>query len=212
MDHDGLFKQLLRVFFVEFIKLFLPQVDAYLDPSSIEFLDKEIFTRIVGGDRYEPDLVVKAKFKGQKTFFLIHIDNQSSAQSWFPRRMFEYFALLHIEQGLAVYPIALFTYASPKRAEPDRYRVVFPDMTPLDFCYRVIQLNRLKWRDFVRNPNPVAAALMTRMNIAPQDRTAREARMRSADRDPEAQRGQVFAHSPIPRCIPGVERSRDATV
>jgi hypothetical protein len=106
----------------------------------------------------------------QNTFFLIHIDTQSSAQSWFPRRMFEYFAILHIEQGLAVYPIALFTYTSPKRPEPDRYQVVFPDMTPLDFCYRVIQLNRLNWRDFIRNPNPVAAALMTRMNIAPKDR------------------------------------------
>jgi hypothetical protein len=34
----------------------------------------------------------------------------------------------------------------------------------------VIQLNRLNWRDYIRQPNPVAAALMTKMRIAPEDR------------------------------------------
>jgi hypothetical protein len=40
----------------------------------------------------------------------------------------------------------------------------------LSFRYRVIQLNRLNWRDFLRKPSPIAAALMTKMKIAPQDR------------------------------------------
>ncbi len=40
MDHDRIFKELLTVFFVEFLALFLPKVAAYLDPTSLEFLDK----------------------------------------------------------------------------------------------------------------------------------------------------------------------------
>ena len=40
----------------------------------------------------------------------------------------------------------------------------------LDFRFRVIRLNRLNWRDFVRQPNPVASALMAKMKIAPEDR------------------------------------------
>ena len=40
----------------------------------------------------------------------------------------------------------------------------------LDFHYAVIQLNRLDWRDFMRNPNPIATALMARMHIAPAER------------------------------------------
>jgi hypothetical protein len=40
----------------------------------------------------------------------------------------------------------------------------------LQFNYDVIQLNRLNWRDFVRNQNPVASALMAKMNIAPEER------------------------------------------
>jgi hypothetical protein len=34
----------------------------------------------------------------------------------------------------------------------------------------VIQLNRLNWRDFLQQQNPVASALMAKMNIAPEDR------------------------------------------
>jgi hypothetical protein len=40
----------------------------------------------------------------------------------------------------------------------------------MKFNYEVVQLNRLKWRNFLQNRNPVAAALMAKMNIAPQDR------------------------------------------
>jgi hypothetical protein len=40
----------------------------------------------------------------------------------------------------------------------------------LHFSFQTIQLNRLNWRDFLRQPNPVAAALMAKMNFAPGDR------------------------------------------
>ena len=39
MDHDSAFKELLSTFFVEFVELFLPDVAAYLDPDSLEFLN-----------------------------------------------------------------------------------------------------------------------------------------------------------------------------
>ena len=40
----------------------------------------------------------------------------------------------------------------------------------LDFHYSAIQFNRLDWRDFLVLPNPVASALMAKMQIAPKDR------------------------------------------
>ncbi|GEM_PF-3865043 len=45
-----------------------------------------------------------------------------------------------------------------------------PDFKVLEFNYRVIQLNRLNWRDFLRYQNPAASALMAKMKIAPCDR------------------------------------------
>lgn len=170
MDHDKLFKQLLTTFFVEFVELFLPEVNAYLARETIQFVDKEIFTDLTAGERHEVDLLVKAKFNESDAFFLIHVENQASAQDTFAKRMFRYFARLHERFDLPVYPVALFSYDSPQRPEPDRYQVAFPDRSVLDFSFRVIQLNRLNWRDYVRQPNPVAAALMTKMRIPPEDR------------------------------------------
>ncbi len=46
IDHDRLFKELLTTFFVEFLELFLPEVLAYLEDDSIEFIDKEVFTDV----------------------------------------------------------------------------------------------------------------------------------------------------------------------
>lgn len=170
MEHDQLFKQLLTVFFAEFVELFLPELNVYLARETIEFLDKEIFTDLSAGQRHEVDLLVKAKFNQSDAFFLVHVESQATAQDEFAKRMFRYFARLHEKFDLPVYPIALLSYDSPQRPEPDTYEVAFPDKVVLRFGYRVIQLNRLNWRDFIRRPNPVAAALMSKMRIPPEDR------------------------------------------
>ena len=170
IDHDRLFKELLTTFFVEFIELFFPDVAGYLEADSIIFLDKELFTDLPGGERREADVVVKAQFRGQPTFFIIHIEHQSQAETDFSRRMFRYFARLYEQYELPVYPIALFSYATPFREEPHQHRVVFPNRVVLEFSYDLIQLNRLNWRDFVRQENPVASALMARMGVEVADR------------------------------------------
>ena len=171
MDHDRLFKELLTNFFGEFVELFLPDVARYMEPSPLEFLDKEVFTDLASSERHEVDLLVKAKFRDRgQAFFLIHIENQASRQDEFAARMFRYFARLHEKHGLPIFPVALLSYDQPIKKEPSRYRIAFPGQKVLDFEFRTVQLNRLNWRDYVRNPNPVASALMTKMRIAPQDR------------------------------------------
>ena len=170
IDHDRLFKELLSTFFIEFLDLFLPEVREYVDSESLDLLDKEIFTDITSGERHEVDLVAKLKFKGQDTFFLVHVESQAQAQLNFGKRMHSYFSRLHEKHNLAVYPIALFTYDTPLAKQSDRYTVAFPDRTVLDFHFRAIQLNQLNWRDFARRDNPVASALMAKMRIASEER------------------------------------------
>ncbi|MBW4651164.1 MAG: DUF4351 domain-containing protein [Kastovskya adunca ATA6-11-RM4] len=169
-DHDRLFKELITTFFVEFLELFFPEVLTYLQADSLEFIDKELFTDVTAGEQYEADLLVKARFRAQDSFFLIHVENQASPQSDFGWRMFRYFARLYEKFALPVYPIALFSFDTPRRPEPDVHRVEFPDQVVLEFHYQVIQLNRLNWRDYLRQPNPVASALMAKMNIATEER------------------------------------------
>ena len=173
IDHDRLFKELLRTFFVEFVALFLPAVYDYLEPDSLVFLDKEIFTDVVVGERHTADLVVKARFRGQPSYFLIHTEPQASRRQRrgkFGGRMFDYFARLTAAHRLPVYPVALLTYEYPQTLEPDVWRVAFPDKVVLEFRYTVIQLNRLDWRDYLRRDNPVAGALMAKMGFAEPER------------------------------------------
>jgi len=40
----------------------------------------------------------------------------------------------------------------------------------LEFSFESIQLNQLNWRDYLNQPNPVAASLMAKMTIAKVDR------------------------------------------
>ncbi|HKV39799.1 MAG TPA: DUF4351 domain-containing protein [Blastocatellia bacterium] len=170
IDHDRLFKELISTFFIEFLALFLPEVRAYLEEGSLEFLDKELFSDIVSGVRHEVDLLAKLRFKQEDAFFLVHVENQAQPQANFGKRMHAYFARLHEKHNLPVYPIAVFAYDSPLTEQSGVYIVEFPDWVVLEFRYRVIQLNQLNWRDFARKENPVASALMAKMRIAPEDR------------------------------------------
>src|ERR1043166_116926 len=169
MDHDRLIKELLTSCFAEFLDLFLPEMSGYLDRKTITFLDKEVFTDVTAGEKHTADLVAKARFRGQHSFFLVHLEHQAQPQAEFSRRMYGYFAALHARHHLPVYPIALFSHGA-LRPERDGYRVAFPDLEVLRFRFRVIQLKRLNWREFVRKPNPVASALMARMGMGPSER------------------------------------------
>lgn len=84
--------------------------------------------------------------------------------------MFFYFAKLHQEYLLPIYPGVVFSFDKPQRAETPQYQVEFPDLKVLEFNFAAIQLNQLNWRDFLQRQNPVAAALMARMKIQPEDR------------------------------------------
>ncbi|MEM9276892.1 MAG: DUF4351 domain-containing protein [Cyanobacteria bacterium P01_F01_bin.143] len=111
-----------------------------------------------------------AKFRGEDSTFLIHVENESSSKADFNRRFFKYFCTLFLKYDAPIYPIVVFSYDSPLRLDVSSFTVDFPDSRVLAFDYKIIQLNQLDWRDFVENQNPVAAALMSKMNIAQEDR------------------------------------------
>jgi hypothetical protein len=169
MDHDRLFKELLTRFFLDFLEVFCPELAKYLDPGSLEFLDKEVFTDVTRGERHEVDLVAKARFRGQPLGFLIHVEAQARQQAVFAQRMFRYFARFHEKHNLPVYPIAVFSYQTPKEREPAEYHIGFPDLAVLQFRFRVVQLNQLAWQDFEKRTSPILAALMANMQRGPKE-------------------------------------------
>jgi predicted transposase YdaD len=169
-DHDQLFKELLSTFFVEFLDLFLPQVACQIERDSVRFLPQEYFADLTTGEKKIIDLLAEVKILGQDAVILIHLEAQSSSETDFAQRMFFYFARLYQKYGHRIYPIVVFSFDKPLREEPFTHCVEFADLKVLEFNFAPIQLNRLHWRDYLSQPNPVAAALMAKMLIAPGDR------------------------------------------
>lgn len=169
-DHDAIFKLLLTTFFAEFLALFFPDLLTLIDRDRLTFLDKELIRNPDDPDRRDVDLVVQVPLRDSEAFIVVHLEHQAQPDATLDRRMFRYFALLYERYSLPIYPIALCSYAAPRTPVRDRHKVSIGAFTPLEFRYRVVQLNQLDWRDYVHTPNPVAAALMTRMRIAKQDR------------------------------------------
>jgi predicted transposase/invertase (TIGR01784 family) len=169
-DHDRLFKELLSTFFLEFLELFLPQVARSIEPDSVVFLPQEYFADLTAGENKIIDLLAQVRLAGQEVGFLIHLEAQSSSKANFARRMFFYFARLHQKYLQPIYPIVLFSFDEPYREEPNQYSVEFDDLKVMEFNFFPIQLNRLNWRDFLNQRNPVAAALMAKMQIDIADR------------------------------------------
>jgi hypothetical protein len=122
-SHDQLFKEVLGEFFPEFMELFFPQVSEFLDRDSLEFLPVELFTDLLEGDTFETDVIVKARFRGEESCFIVHVEHQGEFKAGFDRRMFNYFSLLHRDYGLPVYPIVIFSHRSPRAVGDRSYSV-----------------------------------------------------------------------------------------
>jgi Domain of unknown function (DUF4351) len=177
IDHDQLFKQLLTTFFLEFLELFTPEFFAAIDPASLEILPLEYFTDIDAGERKAMDVIIRVNLLGRpnapassRVSVVVNCEHQSTTKADFNRRLFFYFAQLHRKYLQPVYPIALFSFDEPYRPERDSYQVRVPGLQVMDFNFLTIQLNRLDWRAFLTQRNPVAAALMAKMKIDPVDR------------------------------------------
>ena len=170
IDHDGAFKMLLTDFFAEFLELFAPALAAQIDPDDLTFLATESFVELIDPDRRDADMVIQTRLRNRRATILIHLEHQAQPDPTLARRMFRYFARFHDRYDLPIYPIALCSYPSSRSDTPAVYTVTVEPLDVLTFNFQVVQLAKLRWRDFLESENPVAVALMARMQIASRDR------------------------------------------
>jgi hypothetical protein len=170
IDHDRLFKEVLQTFFLEFLHLFLPHIAEAIDPDSIEFLDKELFTDVTSGDKHLVDFLVRVTYKHQPAYFLIHVEHQAQRQVTFGQRFFCYFSRLYEKYQVPIYPIAIFSYDKPHTPEPNHFEVAVANTTIMQFTYHVIHLQELDWQDYAEVRNPIASAFMAKMRKSPEER------------------------------------------
>ena len=160
--HDQLFKKLISTFFKEFLEVFFPEVHHFVDFTEVNQLSEEVYTDLINGETRRLDIVMETKMKDVETAIIVHIEPQSSYQSHFNQRMFQYYSLLYNKLRKPILPIAVFSY-DENRNTKDEFTIAFPDFHVLTFRFKKLELRRKDWRAYVKSDNPVAAALMSKM-------------------------------------------------
>jgi hypothetical protein len=93
-EYDSPWKQMLQLYFQDFMLLFFPQAHAQIDWSrGFEFLDQELQQVVRDaelGKRLIDKLVKIYRIGGSEEWLLIHVEVQSQEETDFPKRMFVY--------------------------------------------------------------------------------------------------------------------------
>jgi predicted transposase/invertase (TIGR01784 family) len=184
LDHDSLFKQLLREFLQEFLEGFFPELAAQLDFSDFgphSFLSQEQFDDLFRGRSYRIDLVATVRTRDpngpggrkgpQADCVILFVEAQQTRRKEFLQRMFHYFALLHLRHRAPVIPVVIYT-DSARWSHPDRwqqYTLEFGGKRILDFQFFALKPNTLPVRPFLRSTNPAQLALAAKMGMAGED-------------------------------------------
>jgi predicted transposase/invertase (TIGR01784 family) len=162
MGQDQLFKTILEGLFQSFLELFFPEVAERFDFESLRFLDKEVFANVPEGRVREADVVARVETRdGNPEIVLVHVEVQARPDTDFPRRMFEYYAVLSIHHRLPVLPIALYLRGGPESSVSEYAEALF-GLEQLRFRFRSVALARLSAEEYV-GASPLSAALSALM-------------------------------------------------
>jgi hypothetical protein len=168
---DQTVKLLLKAFFIEYLQAFVPELASGLDRSSIEFCDREL-NRIIGRrkGRRHLDILVKARFFGESTFILIHLEFQAQRDPEISRKTFLAFSRLEEIYALPIFPILMIGYRPTPQERLGEFRRSVRNWEVLTFQYKVVVLPQIHWQEFAILRNPAAAGLLGLMRMERKDR------------------------------------------
>src|SRR5699024_12080821 len=147
----------------------LPIFHPFIDFSTVTFLEQEVFTDILKGEKRQIDILAEVTLQDEERLILIHIEPQSSYQKEFHERMFIYCSRLYEKFRKPILPIAVFSYNEEKDVS-GKFIIDFPTFPVLEFRYLQLHLIKKNWRVFIHKDNPAAAALLSKMGYTEKER------------------------------------------
>jgi uncharacterized protein DUF4351/putative YhgA-like transposase len=160
-QHDKIFKQLLRAFLEDFLRLVAPQALERMDLSSPELLDKELFAGGPNGRRRELDLLVRVRTVNGRPL-LIHVEIEARASPGMEERLWRYHNQIRARYDTPVLTIVAYL----RRGRPGVYLETWPSDLGPDFPelrYISFGLAGCSAEEYLARPEPLAwafAALM----------------------------------------------------
>ena len=161
-QHDKIFKQLLRVFLEDFLRLVAPQALERLDLSVPEFLDKELFAGGPHGRRRELDLLVRVRTPDGRPL-LIHVEIEARASEGMKERLWRYGNQIQARYDTPVLTIVVYL----KRGRPGVNLESWESRLGPDFPvprYVSFGLAGCPAAEYLDRPEPLAWALAALMD------------------------------------------------
>ncbi len=158
--YDSPWKEILEVYFQDFMQFFFPQIHQDIDWSQgYDFLDQELQQVVRDADlgkRLADKLVKVCKCSGEETWVLVHIEIQSQEERQFSQRMFVYYYRLRDKYNQKVVSLAILgDERETWRPQPWREELWdcevtfrFPMVKLLDYAPR--------WAELEASQNPFA--------------------------------------------------------
>ena len=172
VPHDQLLKTLLETFFWEFLEILDPRLARGVEPSSIEPLDRELFTDVPKGRRRQLDLLMRARSpEGQHQIFLVHVEIERTFRKRHARRMAQYFFLIKSRYpDEPILPIALYLKGGTKGHQVLEWSEDAAGFQAFRFRFHALALSHQLAEDHVERPNPLGWALAALMTSRKWDR------------------------------------------
>lgn len=175
-DHDQRFKELIREFFPDFLRLFFADWAARFDLSAVEWLDKELMPEPPDGERHLLDLVAKVRAVVSEAgtpipptdgwVVLVHIEIESPDRTTTLKpRLPGYYHHLRSRYGFKVLPLALYLKVGLNGIGVDEVEDRLFDFVPNTFRYLYVGLPALDAEEYVAGDNWLGVALSALMRI-----------------------------------------------
>jgi hypothetical protein len=173
MGHDQIFKDLLRAFFYEFLLLFLPQLAAAIDPSSISMLQEEVFTDIPSGQRRTVDLAASVRLpEGDPDVAIVHVEIQRDEPPTLGHRIWEYNALIELREGHTTVSVVFLPFAATGGLALVRYSETLGGQEYARLDYWRIAVRSLPTTQYLAPGSVLGAALAALMRPPDGDRVS----------------------------------------
>lgn len=161
-SHDQIFKDLIRTFPKEHLRLVVPAESRRLALETFCFQPTEVFLDLPQGRARRFDLLARiGSHDGEPV--LLHTEVERSFSSEMARRLWVYSQAIHLRHGLPVHTVVLYLRGGPPGLCMGTHQERWLGREVSCFRYTIFGLSGSRAEEFLRRRNPLAwglAALM----------------------------------------------------
>jgi len=176
VSQDKLLKTAFELFFRDLLELVVPDLAATWDLDSIKLRSEELFADLRKHGHRVPDLVGEIMALEEVEIFFVHLEIEGTFRTAFDPRMWEYYMHLRLQTKKRIVPIVVFLRGGPAGLE---WREVVDRVGTVEvarFRYLAFGLSRSEAADYLKRPQPLAAALAARMRRGKWDKVEHKLR------------------------------------